>query len=560
MTREYQIVHKLVDQLKQLVHLPENATPTKERIINAFVAAVITRSHIILHGPPGCAKSTIVKLVAKAFGIEGGLWRVNGTLGTKEEDLVGGLDLVALTCHQRAVFYAPFVDAPIRLLDEANRINEFATSPLLPLLGEGEARIGGTDYKKVPKRFTAFTINPPEPGQGNFDLTKPLRDRMDLEMHFPDIGFEEMELVLENNEKSRDDLVQAMPVLGSPDDLYAIQKIVEAIPVAPEALTAIGLYFEATRSCKKDAKAELRNFPACCAECEMAESSFPCSKVTPLSPRAGISAKNLAKGMAFLRRAPEAGKSDVDDIFPFVLSHRVSFPNQAIDNLRTHVFSFFVTLQAEVNYAFQLLTAPENLQEEELKQARSRAAEKNGNPLVKKVLMLQRTKTRLTDAGEQLKKQLAGMKAPELKKIITKSGLTMAERQLVERMILARKLVHLQVGEDALKYQPFRDLFTSPEGQPYFEAAAWDDVVWDGKIGQGSLLGGLDMQYRESILSVQFDDADQAEAFTERLRQAKGDFTLLCPYEQAGLRADLEKAGILATPHQPNTTTPEEMP
>ena len=173
--------------------------------------------------------------------------------------------------------------------------------------------------------------------------------------------------------------------------------------------------------------------------------------------------------------------------------------------------------------------------------------------------MLQRTKSRLTDAGEQLKKQLAGMSAPELKKIITKSGLTMAERQLVERMILARKLVHLQVGEDALKYQPFRDLFTSPEGQPYFEAAAWDDVAWDGKIGQGSLLGGLDMQYRDSILSVQFDDADQAEAFTERLRQVKGDFTLLCPYEQAGLRPDLEKAGILAAPHQSNTTTPEEM-
>jgi hypothetical protein len=383
---------------------------------------------------------------------------------------------------------------------------------------------------------------------------------MDLQMHFPDIGFEELERVLENNETSRDDLVQAMPVLGTPADLFAIQHMVEAIPVAPEALTAIGLYFEATRSCKKDAKAELRNFPACCAECEMAESSFPCSKVTPLSPRAGISAKNLAKGMAFLRRAPEAGKSDVDEIFPFVLSHRVSFPNQAIDTLRTHVFSFFATLQAEVNYAFQLLTAPEHLQEEELKQARARAAEKNGNPLVKKVLMLQRTRARLNDAGEQLKKQLAGMNAPELKKTVTKSGLTMAERQLVERMILARKLVHLQVAEDTLKYQPFRDLFTSPEGQPYFEAAAWDDVAWDGKIGQGSLLGGLDMQFRESTLSVQFDDAEQADAFLERLRRAKGDFTLLCPYEQAGLRPDLEKAGILAATIPATTTMQEETP
>jgi hypothetical protein len=287
----------------------------------------------------------------------------------------------------------------------------------------------------------------------------------------------------------------------------------------------------------------------------MAESSFPCSKVTPLSPRAGISAKNLAKGLAFLRRSKEAGKADVDEIFPFVLSHRVSFPNQSIDNLRTHVFTFFNLLQGEVNYAYQLLTAPETLQEEELKAARARSADKNGNPLVKKVLQLQRTKTRLGHAADELKRQIASMDAKALKKSLAKSGLTMAERQLVERMILARKLVHLKADEATLKQQPFRDLFTSPEGMPYFEEAAWDDVVGDGKISQGSLLGGLDMQYREEILSVQFDDADQADAFTERLARVAGDFALLCPYEQSGLRPDLEKAGILAT-----AKTQEETP
>lgn len=554
MTREFTIVRQLVDHLKELVNLPENTTPCRDRIIDVFVASVITKSHIILHGPPGCAKSTIVKLVAKAFGVDGGLWRVNGTLGTKEEDLVGGLDLVALANHKREVFYAQFVDSPIRLLDEANRINEFATSPLLPLLGEGEARVGGTDYKKVPRRFTAFTINPPEPGQGNFDLTKPLRDRMDLEMHFPDIGFEEMELVLANNEKSKDDLVTAMPVLGTPEDLFAIQQLVEQIPVAPEATTAISLYFEATRMCKKYAKEEMRNFPACCADCEMAESSFPCSKVTPLSPRAGISAKNLAKGMAFLRKSPEAQKSDVDEVFPFVLSHRVSFPNQTIDNLRTHVFSFFATLQSEVNYAFKLLTAPEHLQEEELKSAQARSAEKNGNPLVKKVLLMQRTKTKLGNAGEQLKKKLLNMTAAEMKKAVTKSGLSMAERQLVERMILARKLVHVSVDEPVMKEKAFRDLFTSPEGEPFFDAAAWDDVTWDGKIGQGSLLGGLDMQYQDKVLTVQFDDADQADAFNERLQKARDNFAVLCPYTQTGMLPDLIKAGILA----PGTTPPTE--
>jgi hypothetical protein len=97
-------------------------------------------------------------------------------------------------------------------------------------------------------------------------------------MYFPDIGFEEMERVLENNEKAQDDLVQAMPVLGTPDDLFAIQELVAAIPVAPEALTAIGLYFEATRSCKKEAKAELRTFPSVAPSARWLSPAFPAAR------------------------------------------------------------------------------------------------------------------------------------------------------------------------------------------------------------------------------------------------------------------------------------------
>lgn len=541
MAQHTKILAALSDNIRKLIRLPEDCTPKGSQVLNAVIAAALTRSTLILHGPPGCAKSTVIKLIAKAFGITG-QWRVNGTAGTKEEDLVGGLDLAELTKGGRKVLFSPFTETPMALLDEVDKINPYSMAALLPLLAEGEARVG-TECKRVPKRFFAMTMNPPAAGQGNFELPEALKDRADLEIHFPPTSFIELVDIYDKVLSNEGDLVAAMPTLGTPEDLAALQKAAARIEVSKEALILASLYVNASSVCKKDAKQELRTFPACCVQCELAEATLPCAKMTPMSARAGISALNLAKGLAFMRGASKAEPRDVDEIFPFVMSHRTSFVNEVVDSKRAFVVNFFGRLKGAVTPALKVATDPSAINAEDLE-----IYQKSADPLVR--LAIKYRQEDLGQIGEKLKTKLRGMNAKELKDNKRKGGLTMADRNLIDQMIIARKTVHLDIADETiLEDREFRDLFTSPEGEPYLSADSWEDLVNEGRISQASLLGflGVDMAFEDGVLMVMFEEADSADAFRTRLKEADKK-NLLCPYRAAGLIPQLEEAGFtLAT-------------
>lgn len=537
---------KIVDNLSKLIRLPQDATPNGHQIISAITAAVLTRSTVILHGPPGCAKSTIIKLIAKAFGIEG-KWRINGTSGTKEEDLVGGLDLAALAQGQRKVIFSPFLTTPIALLDEVDKISQFALAPMLPVLAENEARVG-VDTLQLKKRFFAMTMNPPMAGQGNFELPDAFRDRADLEIFFPQAGPAELHGIFKGVMDASGDLVNAMPALGTSDDLTALQEEVSKIPVSEEAYWAASLYTAATSICKKDAKQEGHNFPACCADCELAESTFPCSKVTPLSPRAGLSALNVAKGIAYMRGATKVEKKDIDTIFPMVMSHRIAFPNQAVDNLRSFVFQFFGRLSGACTMPLKLILDPESLTVEEKKRIDSIKVSEIHDPLLQ--IAIRMSKERLAQAGGNLAKKLAGMTSDELRNAKTKGAMDFKTKQLVDRMLLARKVVSVGLEDaDVLTDQSFRDLFTSPDGTPFLATASWEELASEGRISQmafGSL--DVDMFYEDGILNLAFSDGGQADPFRDRINSHLETFggQLISPYIiDAALCKDLESAGIL---------------
>jgi len=539
------LTNSLVENLQRLIRLPEDSTPKSSIIIAAVTAAVLSRSTLLLHGPPGCAKSTLIKLIAKAFGIDG-QWRINGTAGTKEEDLVGGLDLAALANGSRKVVFSPWVSAKMRLLDEVDKINPYALAPLLPVLAENEARVG-TSVLPLAKTFTALTMNPPMAGQGNFDLPEAIKDRIDLEVFFPSTTFIELADIFEGVMNNGGDLVKAMPQLGTSEELTRMQDEVAALPISQEARYATAFYLHATSVCKKDAKVEMRNFPTCCADCELAEATLPCSKIAPLSARTGISALNLARGIAYLRGSDKVERADVDMIFPMVMSHRAHFPNAAIDSIRTFVPEFFTRLSGAVALPMKIALKPG-----ELNQAEMDSFAKSADPLV--ALAVKSAQAELGQVGKKLKTRLSSMNAEELKVAHKKGGLEFKDRTLIDNMIVARKTVAIGLPDESLLCAPlFRDLFTSPEGEPFLSASKWDDIAAEGRTEQLSLgIGdmGVDVCFENGLLCLGFNDAQSADLFRERIKSALSTFdaSLVCPYEVAGILEQMEKAGML--PHK----------
>lgn len=539
MAQDSKLLSALCENLRKLIRLPEDSTPKGSQVINTIIAAVITRSTLILHGPPGCAKSTVIKLIAKGFGITGS-WRVNGTAGTKEEDLVGGLDLAELTKGNRKVLFSPFIESPMALLDEVDKINPYSMAALLPLLAEGEARVG-TECREVPKRFFAMTMNPPAPNQANFELPEALKDRADAEVFFPPTSFIELVDIYDSVLSNEGELVAAMPTLGAPKQLHALQQRVAQVAVSREAKLWASLLVNASTICKKDAKQEMKTWPACCADCELAEATLPCSKISPMSARAGISALNLAKGLSFMRGAYQVEPKDVDEVFPFAMSHRTSFVNEAMDSKRAFIINFFARLKGAVTPAYKIATDPSAIQAEDLE-----AFKKSADPLVR--LAIKYRQEDLGQIGEKIKSKLRGMSAKQLKDAKRKGGLTMADRNLIDQMIIARKTIHLDTKDEAvLEDGEFRALFTSPEGEALFSPDNWEDVVNEGRISQTSLLGylGVDMVYENAVLILMFEDADSADAFRIRLQQAAPWLAQLCPYQEAsGLAPKLDEAGF----------------
>jgi len=524
-------VSKLHGELSRLLVFPQEVVPSGNDIISVLIASVISRSTVILHGPPGCAKSTAVKLIAKAFGITG-QWRINGTVGTKEEDLVGGLDLVAMANGERKVVFSPFIETPMALIDEVDKINPHAMAPLLPLLAENEARVG-TECKVIGKRFTAMTMNPPAAGQGNFDLPDALKDRADLEIMFPPVTFIESQRITETLQKVGGDLVKAMPTLAAPSDLVTVQEQVEAIPVSAEARLTLGVYLDRTRRCVKDAKEELSTFPGCCADCEHADGSMLCSKITPLSERVAASVIRVAKGLAYLHGHKEVSVDLVDKVMPFAISHRANFPNQVITNRRAFTHQFFHQLKGGVSTVLRLLFNPQDIDSEQMDRLKD-----STDPLLKSAVKF--VASELGQIGEKLKHRLPLLTTAELKSAKKKGGITMKDRQVVDQMISARTTVSIQVSSEDLLMEPaFRELFTSPEGVPFQPNASWDELASEGLIAQASLgLGtlGINMEFdgSEKLLHLMFNDGDSADDFRARfvtVDQIEGyTFALVDPY------------------------------
>lgn len=545
------LAKSLIDNLLKLIKLPQDATPNSETIIHTIVAAVLTRSTLLLHGPPGCAKSTAIKMIAKAFGVTG-QWRINGGVDTKEEDLVGALDIVAMTNGEgRKVIFSPLMSSPMMLIDEIDKIPSFCQAPLLPVLAEGEARVG-TECQIVPPRFTAMTMNPPAPGQGNFELPEAIKDRLDLEIRFPSTTFAELTDIFSNVMDNQGDLTKAMPTLGSMEELKALQDQVAALPITREAKVAAAMYIHASTACCKDAKVEMINFPACCSDCEFANSSFYCSKIAPLSARTGLSALKVAKGIAYLRGSKQVEKQDVDKVFPMVMSHRVNFINVPVDSFRIFVPEFFGRLSKEVQRAFDVVMDPDTTIKKAMEQGSLDRLKETTDPLLRQAVKM--AEASMARVGDNVKADLGTMDTHSLKQA-KRMFKEPVERSMIDSMIIARSTVSITIpNEDLLMDQMFRDTFSTPDGEPFVTSLKWDELAAEGQATQGSLgLGlGVDMFYANGKLNVEFSDGSHADLFRAEVQAALPSFgsELLCPYAVAGHTDKLIELGFLSNPEE----------
>jgi MoxR-like ATPase len=292
-----QAVPQLLDQLRQQIG---RVVVGQEEFRDHCLITLLCRSHALLEGVPGVAKTLLVKAMSRVLALE--FQRVQCTSDLMPADIIGtnvlNLSTSTFNLHKGPVFTA------LLLVDEINRMPPRTQAALLECMEEYQVTIDGTRYQ-LPPEFSVFATQNPIEFEGTYPLPEAQLDRFLLKIRvgYPTANDEVQILTnVQNGFEARDlDSVGLQPL---PAGLLAeAQREVRAVRVEPALFNYIVQIARRTRD-------------------------WP-SLSLGASPRAAISLMIVARAMAAMDGRDYVIPDDVKAAAPPVLRHRVVLKPEA---------------------------------------------------------------------------------------------------------------------------------------------------------------------------------------------------------------------------------------
>ncbi len=144
----------------------------QEKILDRLLMALICEGHVLLEGVPGIAKTTLVRSLAQAIGVD--FHRISFTPDLLPADVTGTLVYNpkdgAFSAKKGPVF------TNILLADEINRAPAKVQSALLEAMQERQVTVGDVTYK-LPSPFLVLATQNPIEQEGTYPLPEAQVDR-----------------------------------------------------------------------------------------------------------------------------------------------------------------------------------------------------------------------------------------------------------------------------------------------------------------------------------------------------------------------------------------------
>ncbi|MDD3886889.1 MAG: MoxR family ATPase [Victivallaceae bacterium] len=226
----------------------------QEQLIDGLLLALLCRSHCILTGVPGLAKTLLIKTLAEAAELD--FKRVQFTPDMMPADLIGSQILETAPDGRRTFRFVPGpVFAQLLLADEINRTPPKTQSALLEAMEEHQISADGRVYPLPEPFFVLATQNPIEQ-EGTYRLPEAQQDRFmfSLYIDYPD-EISERRVMLEttgNGDATPQKVVSAA-------ELVEFQHAVREIPV-PESVADYTLNLVRSTRPGEDAAHEINDF------------------------------------------------------------------------------------------------------------------------------------------------------------------------------------------------------------------------------------------------------------------------------------------------------------
>ena len=147
----------------------------QEKLIDRMIIALITGGHILLEGVPGLAKTTAVRTLSDALGLQ--FQRISFTPDLLPADVVG-----TMIYNPKEGSFSPKrgpVFTNLLLADEINRAPAKVQSALLEAMQERQVTISDNTYK-LPEPFLVMATQNPIEQEGTYPLPEAQVDRFML--------------------------------------------------------------------------------------------------------------------------------------------------------------------------------------------------------------------------------------------------------------------------------------------------------------------------------------------------------------------------------------------
>lgn len=306
----------------QMITEMSKAVIGNQSVMEALIMTVLCRGHVLLEGVPGVAKTTMIKALAHALGLD--YKRVQFTPDLLPADVIGTLMYNQKTQEFDTKKGPIFTN--VVLADEINRASAKVQSAFLQAMQEGQVTIGNTTFTLEEPFFVFATQNPVEQ-EGTYRLPEAQIDRffMKLLIAYP-TNAQEKQIVTSVVSRSR---VTVQPVVNRAKILEA-QQLLREIYVDDRIVDyIISLVF----ALRYPEKTSLQHYV----------SSGP-------SPRATLDLYAASQAFAFLKKRHFVIPDDVKAVAHHVLRHRV-IPSYQADAER-------VSSDMLINQVFLQVKAP----------------------------------------------------------------------------------------------------------------------------------------------------------------------------------------------------------
>ena len=219
---DIEAVEAFIDKYKSVKREVATVIVGQDDVIRDILIAIFSRSHALLVGVPGLAKTLMVTTIAKSIGLSYN--RIQFTPDLMPSDIMG---TEILDETRRLKFVKGPVFSNMILADEINRTPPKTQSALLEAMQERTVSIAGTTHSLPDPFFVLATQNPIEQ-EGTYPLPEAQLDRFmfNILLDYPSV---EEEIAIVKSTITRN-LPEPNAVMNAEEIIY-FQKLMQRIPI-----------------------------------------------------------------------------------------------------------------------------------------------------------------------------------------------------------------------------------------------------------------------------------------------------------------------------------------